>query len=70
MRDYGPDRLIGCQLSAARYDLAVAALGGHGEYVTRADELHDALARAVASGLPACVNVEMEGLAAPIVGGH
>lgn len=70
LRDFGADRLIGCDLSGARYDLAVAGLGGHGEYVTRADELHDALRRAVASGLPACVNVEMEGLAAPIVSGH
>ncbi len=70
MREYGADRRIGCQLSGARYDLAVAALGGHGAYVTRAEELAPALARAIASGQPACVNVEMEGLAAPVVTGH
>lgn len=70
LRDYGAQRLIGCDLSGARYDLAVAGLGGHGEHVTRRDELLPALRRAVASGLPACVNIEMEGLAAPIVAGH
>jgi len=65
LRDYGADRLIGCQLSDARYDLAAAALGGHGEYVSRLEELDAALERAVSSGLPACVNVQIEGLAAP-----
>ncbi len=70
LRDFGADRLIGCDLSGARYDLAVAGLGGHGEHVTRPDALLPALHRAIDSELPACVNVEMEGLAAPIVGGH
>ncbi len=28
LRDYGPDRLIGCNLSGARYDIAVQGLGG------------------------------------------
>lgn len=67
LREYGADRLTGCQLSAARYDLAVAALGGHGEYVTHVDQLDDALRRAIDSGLPACVNVVLESLAAPAV---
>ncbi len=67
MRDYGPERLIGCQLSNARYDLAVAGLGGHGEFVTDLAELDAALDRAAASGLPACVNVQMEGKAAPTI---
>ena len=31
LRDYGPDRLIGCQLDATRYDLAAKGLGCHGE---------------------------------------
>ncbi len=65
MRDYGPDRLIGCQLSEARYDLAAQAMSAHGEYVTRIDDLDAALDRALASGKPACVNVRIEGLAAP-----
>ncbi len=65
LRDYGPDRLIGCQLSDARYDLAVIGLGGHGEFVTDPAELDDALERALQSGLPACVNVRIKGLPAP-----
>jgi acetolactate synthase-1/2/3 large subunit len=67
LRDYGPERLIGCQLSDARYDLAVVGLGGHGEYVTDPNELDDALSRALHSGLPACVNVRIKGLPAPTV---
>jgi acetolactate synthase-1/2/3 large subunit len=66
MRNYGPDRLIGCQLSAARYDQAVKGLGGHGEYVTRLADLDAALIRAVNSGKAACVNVEIEGIPAPV----
>lgn len=65
LREYGPNRLIGCQLSDARYDQAVAALGGHGEYVTRLDELDAALSRAAASGKVACVNVMIDGAPAP-----
>lgn len=70
LREYGPDRLIGCQLSGARYDLACAALGGHGEYVTRLDELDAALERAVRSGKVACVNVMVDGAPAPEVPTH
>jgi acetolactate synthase-1/2/3 large subunit len=65
MREYGPDRLIGCTLSDARYDEAVTALGGHGEYVTDLADLDDALARAVNCGKVACVNVVTEGVPAP-----
>ncbi|HUF56155.1 MAG TPA: thiamine pyrophosphate-binding protein [Thermohalobaculum sp.] len=65
LRAFGPDRLIGCELSDARYDLAVTALGGHGEHVTKAGDLDGALERAIASGKPACVNVALEGQAAP-----
>ena len=67
LRDYGPDRAHGCELLPARYDLVVAALGGHGELVERAEDLTPAIARALASGKPACVNVMIESHAAPIV---
>jgi acetolactate synthase-1/2/3 large subunit len=40
-----------------RYDKVVEALGGHGELVSRPDELQPALERAFASGKPALVNV-------------
>jgi acetolactate synthase-1/2/3 large subunit len=65
LRDYGQNRMHGCELLPARYDLAVAALGGHAEFVVRAEELPQAIERALASGKPACINVMIEGTAAP-----
>jgi acetolactate synthase-1/2/3 large subunit len=64
-RDYGANRMHGCELTAARYDQAVAGLGGHGEFVERAADLAPAIERALASGKPACVNVMIESTAAP-----
>ncbi len=68
LRTYGKDRTAGCELRpGVAYEKAVAALGGHGERVTRAAELAPALARAVKSNLPACVNVMIERMPAPTV---
>ncbi len=68
IRDYGAARAHGCELAnATRYDLVAAALGGHGEFVREAAELAPALERAFASGKPACVNVLIKGLAAPVI---
>jgi acetolactate synthase-1/2/3 large subunit len=65
LREYGPQRLIGCELSGARYDISAAGLGCHGEYVEDVADLDAALDRAVASGKPACVNVVINGQTAP-----
>ncbi len=65
LHHYGTERAVGCDLLPSRYDRVVQALGGHGEQVERPEELEGALARAVASGLPACVNVLIDGIAAP-----
>jgi len=54
---YGWDRLEATLLGYTRYDKVVEALGGHGEYVERPEELRPALERAAASGKPALVNV-------------
>jgi len=67
VRDYGPNRTFGCDLLPTRYDLVVAALGGHGELVQSADELPGAIERALASGKPACINVMIESIPAPLV---
>ena len=67
LREYGRERMHGCDLTPARYDLAVAALGGHGEYVERAEDLPGAIERALASGKPACINVMIESIAAPVI---
>ena len=63
---YGPDRTVGCDLLETRYDLVAEALGGYGAFVDRAEDLPAALNDAVASGLPACVNVAIEAAAAPM----
>lgn len=67
LRDYGAARLIGCELLPSRYDAVTVAFGGHGELVTSADALPQALQRALDSGLPACLNVMIEGLPAPVM---
>jgi acetolactate synthase I/II/III large subunit len=68
LRQFGAARTQGCTLApATRYDLVAAALGAHGEFVQSATELPAALERAFASGKPACVNVLIEGAAAPVV---
>ena len=65
LRDYGPDRLVGCELRPMRYDAVTQAFGGHGELVTEPKEMAAAAQRAQASGLPACLNVMIEGVPAP-----
>jgi acetolactate synthase-1/2/3 large subunit len=67
VRDYGANRAVGCELMATRYDLVVVALGGHGELVRRAEEMPGAIERALASGKPACINVMIESIPAPLL---
>jgi acetolactate synthase-1/2/3 large subunit len=67
LREYGRDRAHGCELLPTRYDQVVEALGGHGELVTRAADLGPAVGRAIASGKPACVNVMIARVPAPII---
>ena len=56
---YGEDRLVATKLNYTRYDKIVEAMGGHGEYCERPEEIGPALERAFASGKPALVNVVM-----------
>jgi len=66
MRTYGPQRLIGCELSpTARYHDVASALGGAGFAAHDVDSLAYALKGAADSGLPACINVSLAGEAAP-----
>src|SRR5829696_9153736 len=67
LRTYGAQRAHGYELLPSRYDDVVKALGGHGEFVTTADQLLPALERAIRSGKPACVNVLVPRVAAPVV---
>jgi acetolactate synthase-1/2/3 large subunit len=67
LRDYGQNRMHGCELLPSRYDQVAAAFGGHGEFVERAADLPAAIERALASGKPACINVMIESIAAPAI---
>ena len=53
----GRDRLQCSDLGLRHYEKVVEALGGHGEFVTRDEEIVPALERALAANKPACVNV-------------
>jgi len=65
LRDYGAERLLGCELRPMRYDAVAQAFGAHGELVTDAQAMLAAAQRAHAGGLPACLNVMIEGVPAP-----
>lgn len=54
---YGKDRLVASELGHVRYDKWVEGFGGHGEFVEKPGDIRPALERALASGLPACVNI-------------
>jgi acetolactate synthase-1/2/3 large subunit len=65
IQQYGASRTVGCELLPTRCDEIARALGGHGEYVERPDEIDAAIGRAVKSARPACVNVTIDGQPAP-----
>ena len=65
IQNYGEGRTVGCELSPSRYDKVIEALGGHGEFVEHPDDLTPAVERALASGLPACINIAIESVSAP-----
>ena len=56
----GAGKNIAVALGDARYDEVAKGFGAHGEYVTEPGELALAMQRALDSGKPACVNVEIE----------
>lgn len=67
LREYGPDRLYGCTLSdCARYDLLAVALGAQGAYVEQAGQLDEIFRQAVNNRSATCINIRMEGKAAPV----
>jgi acetolactate synthase-1/2/3 large subunit len=57
---FGAGRRHASELSDTRYDRLGEALGGHGEHVTRLEELRPALERSFASGKAAIINVETD----------
>jgi acetolactate synthase-1/2/3 large subunit len=67
LRQYGAERAKNCDLLPSRYDRVVEAFGGFGALVSTAADLPDALNRAYLSRRPACINVMIESVAAPII---
>jgi acetolactate synthase-1/2/3 large subunit len=67
LRQYGAERAKNCDLLPSRYDRVAEALGGFGALVSTAADLPDALDRAYLSRRPACINVMIESVAAPII---
>jgi len=58
---YGSERSVATALAFTRYDKVVEALGGHGEYVERPQDIRPAMERALAAGKPALVNIKIGG---------
>jgi acetolactate synthase-1/2/3 large subunit len=58
---YGAERSVATALSFTRYDKVVEALGGHGEYVERPQDIGPAMQRALGAGKPALVNIKIGG---------
>ncbi|MDJ0924627.1 MAG: thiamine pyrophosphate-binding protein [Acidimicrobiia bacterium] len=59
-RMFYPERVVASDLGRRPYHTMVEALGGHGELVTKPEDLLPALERAEASKLPALVNVHID----------
>ena len=65
IQNYGEGRTVGCELLPSRYDKVIEALGGHGEFVEHPHDLTPAVERALASRLPACINIAIKSVSAP-----
>ncbi|MFN8104341.1 MAG: thiamine pyrophosphate-binding protein [Acidimicrobiia bacterium] len=57
---FGYDQLVATELGVRPYHEMVKGLGGYGEFVDDLADLRGAVDRALASGLPACVNVAID----------
>ena len=60
------NRAVGTELRFVRYDKVVEAIGGHGEYVEKPEDVGPAVERAMDSGLPSLVNVVVRPGASPL----
>jgi acetolactate synthase-1/2/3 large subunit len=60
------NRAVGTDLRYIRYDQVVEAIGGYAEHVEKAEEVSPAVQRALASGRPSLVNVDVRPGASPL----
>jgi acetolactate synthase-1/2/3 large subunit len=65
IREYGQARVIGCELLPTHYEKVCVAFGGFGELVTAKEQVLPAAHRAIASKLPSCLNIMIDGVPAP-----
>lgn len=56
----GPDETINADLGPIRWDKVAEAMGAHGEYVTKEEEIAPAVTAALSSGKPAVIHVEVD----------
>jgi acetolactate synthase-1/2/3 large subunit len=59
-------RSVGTDLRNVRYDQVVQALGGHGEYVEKGEDVAPAVQRAIDSQKPSLVNIVIKSIASPM----
>ena len=59
-------RAVATELDPVRYDKMAEALGAHGEYVEKPEDIKPALERAFASGKPAIINIVTERFAGSV----
>ena len=59
-------RAVSTDLRYVRYDQVVEALGGYGEYVERGEDIAPAIERAIASGSPSLVNINVGSARSPL----
>ena len=59
-------RAVATDLRSVRYDKVVEALGGHGEYVEKAEDIVPAIERATESKKPSLVNVVIKSVRSPL----
>ncbi len=64
---YGADRTFDTNLLRARYDQVAAGYGALGFHAQTAAAFREALDAALASGKPACINVDVQSLRSPSV---
>ncbi|MGH9661555.1 MAG: thiamine pyrophosphate-binding protein, partial [Bryobacteraceae bacterium] len=58
-------RTVACELRSTRYDLVMKGFGGGGETIDTVDQVRPAVERALASGVPYCLNVNVRGVRSP-----
>lgn len=57
---YGEPGVVVSELADSAYEKVAEAFGGYGERVNGAEAIRDAMKRAFAAGVPACINVEVD----------